>query len=363
MTTRIHNFAAGPSTLPLTVLKQAQDEFLELPGAGASILEISHRSAAFEEIIEGAESNLRKLLTIPENYKVLFLQGGANLQFSMIPMNLLRESSKRADYIVTGAWGSKAVKESQKEGETKILWDGRNGNYTSVPNWQNLDLDKDSAYIHFTSNETIQGVQFQEMPETEANLVCDMSSDFISRPVPVDQFGLIYAGAQKNAGPAGATMVIIRDDLLERVPTGLHTMLDYRTHAEQGSLYNTPPAFSIYIIKLVTEWILTEFGGLSDIAARNEEKAGMLYSAIDSSEGFYRGHADENCRSRMNVTWRLKDEALESAFVEQAHKSDLHDLKGHRSLGGIRASIYNAMTLESVNALMEFMDTFKKQNA
>jgi phosphoserine aminotransferase len=361
--TRIHNFAAGPSTLPLPVLKQAQEEFLELPGAGASILEISHRSAAFEEIIEGAESNLRKLLSIPENYKVLFLQGGANLQFSMIPMNLLRDSGKRADYIVTGAWGSKAVKESEREGETKILWDGNNSNYTSVPNWQSLDLDKDAAYTHFTSNETIQGVQFQEMPETEATLVCDMSSDFISRPVPVDRFGLIYAGAQKNAGPAGATMVIIRDDLLSRAPKGLHTMLDYRTHAEKGSLYNTPPAFSIYVINLVTKWILSEFGGLSEIAARNEEKAAMLYSAIDSSDGFYSGHAEKNCRSRMNVTWRLKDEALESAFVEQAHNSDLHDLEGHRSVGGIRASIYNAMTLEGVNALVEFMKIFEKQNA
>ncbi|MDA0841632.1 MAG: 3-phosphoserine/phosphohydroxythreonine transaminase [Planctomycetota bacterium] len=363
MTKRIYNFAAGPSTLPLPVLKQAQDEFLELPGAGASILEISHRSAAFEKIINGAESNLRKLLSIPENYKVLFIQGGASLQFSMIPMNLLRDSGKRADYIVTGAWGSKAVKESQKEGETRILWDGKDPGYRGVPDWQSLDVDKDTAYVHFTSNETIQGVQFQEMPETEATWVCDMSSDFISRPVPVDRFGLIYAGAQKNAGPAGATIVIIREDLLDRASKGLHTMLDYRTHAENRSLYNTPPAFSIYVINLVTEWILAEFGGLSEMAAGNEKKAALFYSAIDTSEGFYRGHADEYCRSRMNVTWRLKNEALESAFIEEAYRADLHELAGHRSVGGIRASIYNAMTLEGVHALVEFMETFREQNS
>ncbi|MDP6117680.1 MAG: 3-phosphoserine/phosphohydroxythreonine transaminase [Planctomycetota bacterium] len=363
MTERIHNFSAGPAALPLPVLKQAQEQLLQLPGAGASVLEISHRSPAFEEIIERAESNLRKLLSVPENYKVLFLQGGANLQFSMVPMNLLRDSGRRAGFIVTGAWGNKAVKESQKEGETRILWDGKDENYTGLPDWQNLDLEDDAAYIHFTSNETIQGVQFQEMPETEATWVCDMSSDFISRPVPVERFGLIYAGAQKNVGPAGATIVIIREDLLERVPDGLHTMLDYRTHAEKGSLYNTPPVFSIYVIKLVTDWILSEFGGLERIAASNEEQAAMLYSAIDRSEGFYMGHAIDDCRSRMNVTWRLRDEGLETKFIEEARKADLHGLKGHRSVGGIRASIYNAMTSEGVAALAEFMVAFREQEA
>ena len=334
-----------------------------MPGAGASVLEISHRSAAFENIINEAEANLRKLLSITENYKVLFLQGGATLQFSMVPMNLLRDSGKRADYIVTGSWGNKAVKESYREGETRVLWDGKDSNYTSLPDWQSLNLEEEAAYVHFTSNETIQGIQFQEMPETEATLVCDMSSDFLSRPVPVDRFGLIYGGAQKNAGIAGVAIVIIREDLLARVPDGLPTMMDYRTYAENGSLYNTPPTFSIYITKLVTDWLLEEVGGLAEMAKRNQEQAALLYEAIDRSEGFYRGLVNENCRSRMNVTWRLRDESLESMFIQEARKADLHELEGHRSVGGIRASIYNAMTSEGVKALMEFMDAFRDQNA
>lgn len=360
MPRRIFNFSAGPATLPVSVLEQAQRDLLCFPGAGASILEISHRSPAFAAVLEEAEANLRQLLGIPQNYEVLFLQGGASLQFSMIPMNLLRGSDKSAAFLNTGSWAKKGISEAKKEGSVEVLWDGK-PDYNRVPQAGEYSVDPaKTAYLHFTSNETIQGVQFSEEPEAGGvPLVCDASSDFMSRPLPIEKYALIYAGAQKNAGPAGATIVIIRSDLLDRVPEGLPTMLDFRAMAEGKSVYNTPPVFSIYILMLVTRWIRDEIGGLQQVAERNQKKADLLYEVIDNSDGFYRGHAQPQCRSKMNVTWRLPSEDLEKQFIQQAKERDLHELKGHRSVGGIRASIYNAMSVEGVQALRDFMLEFR----
>ncbi|NUL82103.1 MAG: 3-phosphoserine/phosphohydroxythreonine transaminase [Armatimonadetes bacterium] len=359
MSERVWNFSAGPGTLPLSVLKQAQEELLCLPGAGASVLEISHRSKAFDAVLEETQANLRGLLEIPDGYRILFLQGGASMQFSMIPMNFLQGGI--ADYIVTGSWGQKAVPEARREGLVNVAWDGKATNYDCVPNNSDLSLTPGARYLHFTSNETIQGVEFNFEPETTAPLVCDMSSNFLSRPVDVSKYALIYAGAQKNAGPAGATIVIIRDDLLKSVKENLHTMLDYRVQAENNSVYNTPPVFTIYMIMLVTRWLTTEIGGLQRMAEINQAKAQILYDAIGKSDGFYRGHAQLDCRSRMNVTWRLPSEELEAEFISAAKQEGLVELKGHRSVGGIRASIYNAMPMEGAVALRDFMEAFRNR--
>lgn len=362
MEKRVYNFAAGPATLPVPVLEEAQRHLLALPGVGMSILEISHRSRWFADIRDAAEANLRRLLHIPDHYHVLFLQGGASLQFSMVPMNFLRGSGKSADYILTGSWSNKAIKEAQREGAVRIVWDGKDENYTRVPLSSELNLNADAAYVHFTSNETIQGVAFQSEPDTgQVPLICDASSDFLSRPIPVERYALIYAGAQKNAGPAGVTIVIIRDDLLERVPENMPSMLDYRQHAASKSAYNTPPVFAIYIVMLVTQWLLEEIGGLEKMAAINRQKAELLYDVIDQSNGFYRGHARPDSRSVMNITWRMPSETLEREFLKQAEQRGLYELKGHRSVGGLRASLYNAMPLEGVRALCEFMIEFKEQ--
>ena len=360
MTERVWNFAAGPATLPVPVLEQARDELVALPGAGMSVLEMSHRSKWFEGIIGEAEANLRNLLAIPEGHSVLFLQGGASLQFSMVPMSFLRGASAPAEYVVSGSWAKKALKEAQREGEVRVVWGGSGGGFTTLPDLGTLEIDANAPYLHVTSNETIQGVEFPPGFELESGppLVCDASSDFLSRSVPVDRYGLLYAGAQKNAGPAGVTVVIIRGDLLERVPDDLPSMLDYRIYVENDSLYNTPPAFAIYILMLVTRW-LRGVGGLEQIRARNGQKASLLYAAIDESEGFYRGHASPEFRSLMNVTWRLPSEDLEKEFVTEGTKQGLLELKGHRSVGGCRASIYNAMPLEGVEALRAFMDDFR----
>jgi phosphoserine aminotransferase len=364
MAERVWNFSAGPATLPLTVLKQAQDELVALPGVGISALEISHRSAWFEQVIDEAEGSLRELLGIPGTHRVLFLQGGASLQFSMAPMNLLRGAVSPAGYVLTGSWSKKALAEARREGEARVLWDGAEGNFTSVPDVRGLDRDG-LAYVHVTSNETIQGVELPDGFEPDAGppLVCDVSSDFLSRPVPVERYGLLYAGAQKNAGPAGVTVVVLREDLLERIPDGLPTMLDYRTHAEDRSLYNTPPVFPIYVLTLVTRWLRDEIGGLEAMHAVNREKAALLYEAIDASAGFYRGHTTPEARSLMNVTWRLPSEDLEKAFAAEAATRGMLELKGHRSVGGIRASIYNAMPIEGVRALRAFMDAFRASKA
>jgi phosphoserine aminotransferase len=360
MSERIYNFSAGPAVLPLSVLERAQRELLSLPGVGMSVMEISHRSKTFDEIIGCAESGVRELLRLPNNYHILFLQGGASLQFSMVPMNLLARGSS-ADYIVTGSWGKKAVKEAKRSGQVNIAANMADGGFTRIPEATEINLDANAAYLHITTNETIEGVQWKREPEVGAvPLVADASSDILSHPIAVEKYALIYAGAQKNIGPSGVTLVILRDDLLRLIPEGLHTMLDYRIHVENRSLYNTPNTWGIYIISLVCEW-LKEKGGLEGMYRENEKKAKLLYDAIDST-GFYRGHADADSRSIMNVTFRLPSEDLEKKFASEATAQGLDGLKGHRSVGGIRASIYNAFPQEGVAALVSFMQEFEKKN-
>lgn len=360
MTERIHNFSAGPAVLPLPVLEQAQRELLSLPGIGMSVMEISHRSRPFDEIINGTEAGLRELLKVPEGYHILFLQGGASLQFSMLAMNLLPKDSS-ADYILTGSWGKKAIKEAKKCGSVNVAATMADGGFTRVPAQDELSLDPHAAYVHLTTNETIEGVEWKTEPDTGAvPLVADASSDILSRPIPIGKYSLIYAGAQKNMGPSGVTLVILRDDLLQRIPEGLHTMLDYRTHVENKSLYNTPNTWGIYIINLVCQW-LKDKGGLDAMHRENLAKATLLYDAIDATD-FYRGHADPDSRSLMNVTFRLPSEELEKKFASEATGQGLDGLKGHRSVGGIRASIYNALPRESVEALVSFMKEFERAN-
>jgi phosphoserine aminotransferase len=358
---RAHNFNAGPSVLPLSVLQQAQAELLDFRGTGMSVMEISHRSKEFESVIQTAEADLRDLMKIPANYKVLFLQGGASLQFAMIPMNI-RQPGKSADYIVTGTWSKTAFKEAQKLGPSKSAASTEADNFNHLPPQADLKLDATAAYLHFTSNETIHGVEYfsEPVPPAGVPLVCDASSDFISRPVDVSKYGLIYAGAQKNAGPAGVTIVIVREDLLERVPENLPAMLDYKLLATNGSMHNTPPCFAVYTVGLVLKWA-KDIGGLPEIARRNQEKAGLIYQTIDKSGGFYRGHAKAD-RSVMNITFRLPTEELEDGFAADAKKQNLIGLKGHRSVGGLRASIYNASTIEDAKALVEFMKEFQRKN-
>jgi phosphoserine aminotransferase len=360
MTERIHNFSAGPAVLPVAVLEEAQRDMLGLPGVGMSVMEISHRSKMFDEIMARADSGLRQLLGIPDNYHVLFLQGGASLQFSMIPMNFL-PAEGTADYVITGSWGKKALKEAKRAGVANVAANMADGGFTRVPGNDELKLDSRAAYVHITTNETIEGVEWKHEPEVgDVPLVADASSDILSHPIPVDKYALIYAGAQKNIGPSGVTLVIVRDDLLQRIPTGLHTMLDYRTHVENKSLYNTPNTWGIYIISLVCKWLL-EKGGLTAMHRENEEKAALLYDVIDATE-FYRGHADADSRSIMNVTFRLPTEELEKKFAAEATAQGLDGLKGHRSVGGIRASIYNAFPLVGVEALVAFMKEFESKN-
>jgi phosphoserine aminotransferase len=362
MEPRVYNFSPGPAVLPLSVLEEAQRDLLSLPGVGVSALEISHRCPWFDKVLAETEANLRQLLSIPANYRVLFMQGGSRLQFSMVPMNLLRGTGKSADYIVTGSWGQMAMTEAQRDGEVRAAYNGKPTNFDRLPQPGEIKLDPQAAYVHFTSNETIQGVQFAAEPAAgNVPLVCDASSDFLHRPLPIDRYGLIYACAQKNAGPAGVTIVVIRDDLLARSKDDLPTMLNYKSYADEKSLLNTPPVFAIYIVMLVTRWLLKDVGGLAKMHEINRHKAALLYDAIDSSDDFYQGHARPDCRSLMNVTFRLPDAATESAFVKQAEARGLHYLKGHRSVGGIRASIYNAMPMAGVEALRDFMVEFRKK--
>jgi phosphoserine aminotransferase len=358
--TRIFNFSAGPAVLPLEVLEEAQRDLLALPGVGMSILEISHRSKTFDEIIEGCEADLRQLAGIPDNYHVLFLQGGASLQFSMVPMNLLPAGGS-ADYIVTGAWSQKAVKEAKRVGGVKIAATTESENFARVPKQEELKLDASAAYVHFTTNNTIFGTEFHYLPNVgNVPLVGDTSSDMFSRPIDVSKYALIYAGAQKNLAPAGLTLVIVRNDMLERTPSSLPTMMQYKVHAENKSMYNTPPVFSIYIMRLVMKWLLKE-GGLAAIDKQNARKADKLYAEIDRT-GFYRAHAQKDSRSRMNVTFRLPSEDLEKKFAKEATAAGLDGLKGHRSVGGMRASIYNAFPEAGIDALVEFMKAFESKN-
>jgi phosphoserine aminotransferase len=358
---RVYNFSPGPAVLPLEVLERARDEMLSLPGVGISVLEISHRSPAFDRILEETLLGLRQLLGIGDDYEVLLMQGGASLQFSMVPMNLLRGRPGAADYILTGTWGQTGAKEARREGKVHVAWDGGATGYDRLPVAEEIRLSDSPEYVHVTSNETIQGVQWKHDPDPgSAPLVCDCSSDFMSRPIAVPKYGLIYACAQKNAGIAGVTVVIIRKDLLERSRDDLPTMLDYRTYAKNGSRPNTPPVFAVYVLGLVCQWLRDSMGGLAAMNRHNAAKAKLLYDVLDASGGFYAGHARPECRSDMNVTFRLPDETLEKAFLKAATERQLVDLKGHRSVGGIRASIYNAMPLSGVESLRDYMLEFQR---
>ena len=359
-TARVYNFSSGPAVLPVSVLEQIQRDLVVLPGVGMSILEVSHRSAIFEQVIAKAEADLRELAGIPANYKVLFLQGGASLQFSMVPLNLLTEG-RTADYIITGTWTDKAAKEAKKVGNVNIAATSAADNFSRIPAASEWKLTPDAAYVHITSNNTIEGTQWHDVPAFgSVPLVSDASSDILSRPIDVTKYGLIYAGAQKNLGPAGATIVIIRDDLLQRSSKSLHTMLNYAIHAENASLYNTPPVFAIYGVGLVLQWLRAQ-GGLDAIARTNQRKAAKLYAEIDRT-GFYRPTAKTADRSLMNVTFRLPSEALEKQFVKESTAAGFDGLKGHRSVGGMRASIYNAFPEDGIDSLVEFMREFERKN-
>ena len=357
---RAFNFNAGPAALPLEVLEIAQKELTDFNGTGMSIMEHSHRGKAYDAVHAEAVANMGKLLGLTDDYQVLFLQGGASLQFSMIPMNLLG-AGQVADYVNSGAWASKAIKEAKKVGTVNVIADTSKEIPTNMPDYSALNYTKGAAYVHVTSNETIAGTQMQSFPATEAPLVADMSSDILCRPIDIKQFGLIYAGAQKNLGPSGLTLVVIRKDLIERAPAAMATMLQYRTHAKENSLYNTPPTFGIYILMLVTRWLLAK-GGAAGMEKINQAKANKLYAAIDNSGGYYRGSAVKAFRSTMNVTWRLPNEALEEKFIKEATALKMIGLKGHRDVGGCRASIYNACPAEAIDALVSFMADFKAKN-
>jgi phosphoserine aminotransferase len=360
MSARIRNFNAGPAALPLPVLEEAKEEFLDFKGSGMSITEVSHRSAAFDDVINDAVDRVKRLLNLPDNYKVLFVQGGASSQFFMIPMNLLPEG-KSGDYINTGTWSTKAIKEVEiLEKPYKVIASSEDRDFCYIP--KEFTVSPDAAYLHFTSNNTIKGTQWAEFPNAgDVPLICDMSSDIMSRVFDPKPFGLIYAGAQKNLGPSGVTLVIIRDDMLERVPKNLPSMLRYTTQADKNSLYNTPPCVNIYLVQLVLKWVEETIGGLAAMEKVNREKADLLYKFIDDSE-FYKGTADADSRSMMNVTFRLPSEDLEKNFVAEALKNSLGGLKGHRSVGGCRASIYNPTGIDAVRDLTAFMEDFAKKN-
>ena len=353
---RVFNFSAGPGTLPVPVLERVRDELLNHGGSGMSVLEMSHRGGPYDRIHAEAQADLRTLMGIPEGYRTLFLQGGASLQFTMVA-----QSFGNGDYIVTGAWGEKAVESARLEGRGNVAWDGKPDGYSCVPQGDEISLHADADYVHITTNETIGGVQWPADPRFDLPLVCDMSSDVLSRPVDVSRYALLYGGAQKNMGPAGATLVVVRDDMLERVPEGLPPMLDYRLQAENDSRYNTPPTFAIYVCGLVYKHLL-ETGGLAAAGGRNAKKAKTIYDAVDASGGFYRGHAEAEARSTMNVVFTLPDEERTKAFVKEAGANGLDGLKGHRSVGGVRASIYNAFPQEGCDALAAFMAEFARRN-
>jgi len=359
--TRIFNFSAGPSILPVSVLEKVRDEFVDYQGNGMSLVEMSHRGKVYDNVHNGCVALIRELLGVPENYKILFLAGGATLQFGMIPMNFLW-GGKTADFTLTGAWAQKACNDAKKIGKVSIVWDGKPGNYQDLPDPKTIKANPGSAYFHMTSNETIGGVQWQSWPDTgKVPLFCDMSSDFMSRRFPIEKFSLVYAGAQKNAGPAGATIVILREDLLKNCPESIVAYLDYRLHAKENSLYNTPPVFTIWMIKLTLEWLKGK-GGLPAAEKMAEERSKIIYDAIESSQGFYTCPVPRHCRSKMNLVFRMRTEQLESSFLEEAKKRKLEGLKGHRSVGGCRASVYNAMPVDGAKALAQLMADFAKRN-
>jgi len=356
---RAYNFNAGPSVLPYGVLKRARQELVNFQNTGMSVMELSHRSKEYEVVHNKAKQMLRKLMNIPETHDILFLQGGASLQFSMVPMNLLNEGEV-ANYVLTGMWSEKALKEAQKCGDTHIAASSKAANYTYIPALSKIKLSERAAYLHITSNNTIFGTQWHEFPNVSTKLIADMSSDILSREVSVERFALIYAGAQKNLGPSGVTVVIIRKDLLQESPDYLPTMLNYNTYSKSNSLYNTPPTFAIYMLSLVLEW-LEEQGGVAAIEKRNKEKAEILYDCIDRSRGFYRPHAEKRSRSFMNVTFTLHNNELTKIFLGEAKEQGFVGLAGHRSVGGCRASIYNAVSVEACEALARFMMEFQRK--
>ncbi len=361
MSKRVHNFCAGPAALPTAVLERAQAELLDWQGRGLSVMEMSHRSDEYVAIAEQAEQDLRDLLSVPSNYKVLFLQGGASQQFAAIPLNLLPEQGV-ADYVETGIWSKKAIEEARRFGSINVAASAKGYDYFAIPGQNDWQLSNNAAYLHYCSNETIGGLQFDWVPESgEVPLVCDMSSDILSRPIDVSQYGMIYAGAQKNIGPSGLVVVIVREDLLGRARSSCPTMLDYKVAADNGSMYNTPATFSWYLSGLVFQWVKAQ-GGLEEMARRNRAKMELLYGAIDASD-FYSNPIARNARSWMNVPFRLTDEKLDKAFLAGAEARGLLNLKGHRSVGGMRASIYNAVELEAVEALVAWMAEFEKEHA
>ncbi|MBQ8634628.1 3-phosphoserine/phosphohydroxythreonine transaminase [bacterium] len=357
---KIYNFSAGPAVLPKEVLKTAADEMLDYNNTGISVMEMSHRSKTYDDIIKTAEKDLRELLNIPNNYKVLFLQGGAHLQFSMVPINLLKNGV--ADYIVTGQWAKKAYQEAQKYGKINKIATSEDKTFSYIPDCSDLEISPDADYVYICENNTIYGTKFHTLPNTKGKiLVSDMSSCFLSEPVDVTKYGLIYAGVQKNVGPAGVQIVIIREDLLrDDLPSWCPTMLSYKTHADNDSLYNTPPAYGIYICGLVFKWLKNQ-GGLKAIKERNEKKAKILYDFLDNSK-LFKGTVEKASRSLMNVPFVTGNEELDKKFIEEAKNAGLIQLKGHRSVGGMRASIYNAMPIEGVQALVDFMEKFEKEN-
>ncbi len=359
MPERIYNFSPGPATLPYSVLQEAAADIVNFQNTGIGLIELSHRSKEFMAVAEETESLIRELLNVPENYKVLFLQGGASSQFFMIPMNLLG-AGKKATYLNTGTWSKKAIKEAALFGDIDVAYSSEEDSFNRVPQDSEYSVAPGSEYLYFVTNNTIYGTQFARMPETETMLVADMSSDILSRPVDVDRFGIIFAGAQKNMGPAGVTIVIIREDLLARTPATVPTMLRYKTHADKGSMFNTPPCFAIYCVGRVMHWLKAQ-GGVAAMEHTNRRKAALLYDAIDATD-FYRGHAEKGSRSQMNISFNLPTPELEAKFIAEAAEAGFSGLKGHRSIGGCRASIYNAFPEEGVVALVDFMNKFADKN-
>ncbi len=358
---RIFNFSAGPCTLPYSALEEAQAEFLDFQGKGMSLIEMSHRSGEYDAVHAEAMDLVKRLYGLPDNYKVLFLGGGATMQFSMVPMNLMA-ADQSCDFTLTGAWAKKAAADAAKIGSVNVVFDGKDNNFMSLPDPNGLTVNPDAAYFHLTSNETIGGVQWRDFPDTgDVPLVCDMSSDFVSRKIPVEKFGLIYAGAQKNAGPAGTSIVIIREDLLERSSDKLTAYMSYATHAPKDSMYNTPPVFPIYMMMKTLSW-LEKQGGLDAATEMANKRAGLIYGAMAADAGFYTCPVDEGCRSNMNIVFRLPSEDLEKQFVAEGLAVGMSGLKGHRSVGGCRASVYNAMPIEGAQTLADFMGEFARKN-
>jgi len=357
------NFSAGPGALPESVLLQAQQSIIEVPDVGLSILGISHRSDWFTSVVAELEDNIRKLLGLAGNYHVLFLQGGTTQQFSMIPMTLLRGRTTAADYLHTGYWSGKAITEARREGSVREVWSGEASGYRQLPSEEELVFAPDAAYLHYISNETVEGLQFHRvLGRDDVPRICDMSSDFLSQPCEANRYSLIYAHAQKNIGPAGVTVVLIRDELLKDAPGDLPGFLDYRNHIQAHSNYNTPPVFAIYVVLLISRWLLNDIGGLEQMGEINRRKAELMYRTLDESNGFYRGRAELQARSTMNATFNLRDQKTEQRFLAEAHAAGFSGLDGHRSIGGVRASLYNGLTLAAVEQLAGFMEDFLRRN-